>query len=179
MSGEPRARGISLWLMPEGAARDRLGALIEGLAARLGTKPFAPHVTLLPGLPGPEADVADRARLLASDLGPLTVELSGIDGLDAHFRCVFFGAAPSAALRKAHADAGARFGREADAGFDPHLSLVYGTLAPELKTGLLRELSPEASERIEVRHLHVWRTEGPVGEWREIGRWALGRKPGV
>jgi 2'-5' RNA ligase len=175
MNEEPRARGVSLWLVPEGPPRGRLAGLIEGLAARLGTKPFAPHVTLLPGLPGPEADVLDRARVLAAELGPLTVELSGINGLDAHFRCVFFRVADSRALREAHGRAARSFGREPDPSFDPHLSLVYGTLPPELKAAVQRELSDRVPEPLAVRNLHVWRTEGSVGEWREIGSLPLGR----
>ena len=66
---EPRARGISLWLMPEGRARERLAALIDRLATRLGTAAFAPHVTLLPGLPGPETEVLDGARVDVTTVG--------------------------------------------------------------------------------------------------------------
>ena len=101
-------------------------------------------------------------------LHPLTVELSGIDGLDAHFRCVFFRVADSRALGEAHGRAARSFGREPDASFDPHLSLVYGTLPPELKADLTRELSPDAPAPFEASHLHVWRTEGAVGDWREL-----------
>ena len=50
---EPRAKGISLWLMPEGDAHQRLSEIIDRLAARLGTTPFPPHVTLLPGVLAP------------------------------------------------------------------------------------------------------------------------------
>ena len=60
---EARARGLSLWLMPEGAEGRRLAELIEGFAARLGTRPFPPHLTLLPGIEG-------WAELGAFELGP-------------------------------------------------------------------------------------------------------------
>lgn len=168
MSGEPRGRGLSLWLMPEGATRDRLAGLIERLAVRLGTTPFAPHVTLLPGVAGVEADVLDRARVLAAQLEPLTVKPFGIDAHEAHFRCLFFRVIDSRALRDAHARAARSFGRQAEPSFDPHLSLVYGTLAPALKSELARELSTENPAPFEVSGLHVWRTEGVAGEWREL-----------
>ncbi len=38
---EPGARDVSLWLMPEGESGRRLGALIDRLAARLGTPAFS------------------------------------------------------------------------------------------------------------------------------------------
>ena len=176
---EPRGRGVSLWLMPEGGARDRLAERIEGLALRLGTTPFAPHVTLLPGLPGPEAEMLARARALARELRSLRVGFSGVDGLDPHFRCLFFRVAASPALQATHARAARHFGREPEASFDPHLSLVYGSLGPGAKAALKRELSAEAPPPFEARHLHVWRTDGPVGEWRELARVEWGSSPVV
>jgi hypothetical protein len=174
MSTEPRARGLSLWLMPHGTVREDLASLIDGLAGRLGTGPFPPHVTLLPGLLAPESEVVDRARALAADLGPMILEPSEVDGQDEHFRCLFFRMAVAPALRLARSSAALRFGREPDAPFDPHLSLVYGQLDEAVKTDLKRELRTLAPSRFETRRLHVWRTEGPVGEWREVAVFDLG-----
>jgi 2'-5' RNA ligase len=171
---EPRARGLSLWLMPEGPTRETLGGLIDRLAARVGTTPFAPHVTLLPGLSGPEADVLARARGLAAELEPLSLAFTGLDGIDEHFRCLFFRAELSGALAGAHARAARRFGRAPDPRFDPHLSLVYGDLDAGGRADLRRDLHREIPPPFEARHLHVWRTEGPVGEWRELAVRGLG-----
>lgn len=171
---EPRAKGCSLWLMPEGEAHETLAGQIERLADRLGTVRFAPHVTLLPGLPGPESNVIDAARAFAGELGPSTLEPSSVDGTDAHFRCLFFRVRASEALRAAHARAARRFGREPEASFDPHLSLVYGTLDAQVKAALSRELARPMPAPFEVRRLHVWRTEGTAGEWRELGSFAFG-----
>ena len=174
MGHEPRARGTSLWLMPEGAARQSLTALIRRLADRLETAPFAPHVTLLPGLAAPEPGVLDGARALASELSSLELEPSGVDGLDQHFRCLFFRIGRSPALRNAHAGAARRFGRAPDPTFDPHLSLVYGSLDATATADLTRELEPRVPAALVVRRLHVWRTEGAVREWRELAAFDLG-----
>jgi hypothetical protein len=170
---EPRAKGVSLWLMPAGATRATLVGQIEGLADRLGTARFAPHVTLLPGLLGPESEVIDTARALAGEIGPFTLEPSGVDGTETHFRCLFFRVRASEAPRAAQARAARRFGREPDLSFDPHLSLVYGTLDARVKAELSRELLRQMPAPFEARRLHVWRTEGAVGEWRELGSFAL------
>ena len=98
---------------------------------------------------------------------------SVVDGTDHHFRCLFLRARASEALRDAHARAARQFDREPDPSFDPHLSLVYGTLDTPVKAELTSELSAEARTSFEVRHLHVWRTEGPVGEWRALGSFVL------
>jgi 2'-5' RNA ligase len=173
----PRAKGISLWLMPEREERVRLAALVGRLAARLGTERFAPHVTLLAGLLGPEADVVARAASLARDLAPLALKLTGVEGRDDPFRCLFVRVESSEALRAAHARAARAFERDPDPEFLPHLSLVYGRLEPEPKTSLLRELASEAAGELQARRLHVWRTQGAVAEWRELAVFPLDGGP--
>jgi hypothetical protein len=160
--------------MPEGATRESLTALVQRLAGRLRTVRFAPHVTLLPGLDGPEARVLDGARALAASLAPIDVEPSEVDGADQHFRCLFFRIAGSPALRDAHARAAAGFGRVPDPVFDPHLSLVYGSLDAAARAELTRELVPRVPAPFVTRRLHVWRTHGTVGEWTELAAFPLG-----
>jgi 2'-5' RNA ligase len=174
----PRAKGISLWLMPEGETGTRFSALIARLAASLGTEPFAPHVTLLAGLLELEAEALERAEKLARTLGPLRLRLEGLDGQDEPFRCLFARVETTAPLRAAHAAASRAFLREPDPGFLPHLSLVYGTLSPDQKAVLVRELVAEAQGEFEARRLHAWRTEGAVAEWRELAAFPHGAGQG-
>jgi len=168
-----RARGVSLWLMPQGETHDRLAGLIARLAGRFGTVAFPPHVTLLAGIVAPEAEVVDAARALARDRAPVPVALAGVAGRDEHFRCLFVRVEATDALRQAHAAAARRFGRPPEPSFFPHLSLVYGTLAPETKAALAGELAGETEGSFEARRLHVWRTEGPVAEWRQLAAFAV------
>jgi 2'-5' RNA ligase len=171
---EPRARGVSLWLMPGGAVRERLSALIRRQAARLGTGPFPPHVTLLSGLEGEEERLLATAAPLAASVRPLRLRLAGVEGREEHFRCLFARAEADEPLRAAHAAAARAFGREPDPAFLPHLSLVYGTLSPETRRRLAAELAVAVTGSFAARRLHVFRTDGPVGDWREIGAYALG-----
>jgi hypothetical protein len=167
---EPRARGVSLWLMPDREVRERLSALLDGLAARFGTTPFPPHVTLLPGIAGPPAgDVLAASRTLARGLPPLAVRLVEVEGRAEHFRCLFARAAADAPLVSAHAAAALAFGRTPDPAFLPHLSLVYGALEPQAKRLLAAEVRGAVDLAFEARRLHVWLTEGPPGDWRELG----------
>jgi hypothetical protein len=170
---DSQARGRSLWLMPDGAAGARLAALIASTAARLGTEPFAPHVTLLPGIDGLEDEVLETTRRVASGLRPLRVSLRSVEGRDEHFRCVIALAVADAPLRAAHAAAARAFGREPDPAFLPHLSLVYGTLTPEVKGALIAELAPAVAGTFELARLHAWRTHGPAGDWRDLGAFSF------
>jgi 2'-5' RNA ligase len=168
--GTPAAgKGHSLWLMPEGAVGEQLAGWIRRLAARYLTEAFAPHVTLVSALDTPAQELLARAERAAAGLSPFTVHVDGVDGRDEHFRCVFVRAVETAPLRAAHEAVARAFGREPDAGFFPHLSLVYGALRPAQKQGLAQEVGAEVAVRFEVRRLHLWRTDGPVGAWHEAG----------
>ncbi|HSD67492.1 MAG TPA: 2'-5' RNA ligase family protein [Vicinamibacteria bacterium] len=172
---EGRVWGVSLWLMPEGAARPRLARLIEGLAARLGTEPFPPHLTLLPGIEGrAPGDVLAAGRSLAAGLRPFTVRLESVEHREEYFRCLIARAAADGPLVAAHEAAARAFAREPDPAFLPHLSLVYGSLAPQRGQALAAEVAPDAAVAFEAARLHVWRTAGPVGDWLEIGAFPFG-----
>jgi len=167
---EPRARGVSLWLMPGGEAGGRLSALVDSLAERLGTTPFPPHVTLLSGIDAPsDEEVLATSRSLAGRLPPLAVRLAAVEGRAEHFRCLFARAAADAPLVSAHAAAARAFGRTPDPAFLPHLSLVYGALEPDTKRRLAAGLRGALESSFEARRLHVWRTEGRPGDWHELG----------
>jgi 2'-5' RNA ligase len=168
-ASEARGVGISLWLAPEGSARDRLARLSGRLAARLGTVPFPPHVTLLAGLVRPEGEVLALAAVLASSLRRFSVRLEVVGGSDAYFRCLYLRAERTGALLAAHAAAARAFGRDPDPGFDPHLSLVYGELGSEARTRLAAEIDPVGEVTFDADRLHVWSTRGPVREWRALG----------
>lgn len=168
-----RARGLSLWLMPTGVTRDRLVGLIARLAARLGTRCFVPHVTLLADLEGPEERVLATAAGVAASARRFRVRLVAVEGRDEHFRCLVARAVADEPILSAHSAAARAFGREPDPAFFPHLSLVYGTLLPEAKRSLVAEVTAEAATSFEAGSFHVWRTQGPVDDWQEIGAFGL------
>ncbi|HSB62293.1 MAG TPA: 2'-5' RNA ligase family protein [Vicinamibacteria bacterium] len=171
---DARVCGVSLWLVPEGSAAERLSALIGELAARHGTPRFAPHLTLLPLVGGAEDDVLERAARLAGELPPLEVRLLGPESRDEYFRRLFARAEATPALREAHARAAARFGRPPDPDFLPHVSLLYGRLAAAEVEGLRSALVGRVEGRFAAAHLHAWLTEGRVADWRPLARFALG-----
>ncbi len=169
------ANGLSLWLMPEGDARARLSGWIDRLAVRFGTERFPPHLTLLSGLLAREEAAAAALGELAAGLAPFTVRLDSVDGRDERFLCLFVRAVPGPALHAAHAAAARAFDREPEAGYLPHVSLVYGRLGPQQKVEVTREVRSDVSVRFEANRVHLWRTQGPVVDWCEIGSFALGR----
>ncbi len=172
------AKGLSLWLMPDGEARERLAVWICQLAARLGTAPFSPHLTLASAVDVDEPQALAGSARAAAALVPFTVALADVEGRDEHFRCLFVRARDESTLRTAHATAARILGREPDPDFLPHVSLVYGALTPAEKGAIAREVGGDLGVLFEVRRLHLWRTEGPVSWWRELGVFELGGPSG-
>lgn len=163
--------------MPEGPVCARLAARIDQLADRLGTMRFLPHLTLVSGIVVAEAQAGAIAARAAAGIEPFAVRLGGAEGRDEHFRCLFLPAQDGPPLRTAHAIAARAFGRSPDPAFLPHVSLVYGTLTADEKRAIAREIGDGLALAFEVRRLHLWRTEGAVTAWRELGAFAIGVTP--
>lgn len=162
--------GLSLWLVPEGAVRRRLAALIESLARRFAGPVFAPHVTLLAGITRAEADVITQAREILRGSTALSLRFTGPEAGETFFRALYLRVEPSAPLLELHQAARDAFARRDDPPYVPHLSLVYG--APPPRT-VLGELRPSAPNGFEARMLDVYSTEGPVEAWHRVRRLRL------
>lgn len=172
--GEAKARGVSLWLVPVDEARETLSRLIEDLAARLGTPAFAPHVTLVTGVTRPADEVVRRAGELALALEPLSLPLRGPESRDEAFRCLYLPVGETLKLLATHALARSALRVGDERPYEPHLSLVYGTLPPGQKQQLRAELASLVPSRVEFAALEVVRTEGVVADWRTLAVFPIG-----
>lgn len=161
-----RARGVSLWLVPEADAGSRLAATIRELAGELASPSFPPHVTLLGGLSDEAA--AARAAPLAAGFAPLSLRLTGVSGSPRFFRCLFLAVEAHPVLLALHRDASAGFGLDPDPAFFPHLSLAYASLDASRRRELAERVRSLAPQSIRMVRLEAWRTEGEVGEWRRL-----------
>ena len=159
------ASGLSVWLIPGGAPGARLRETIAGLAARLGTQPFDPHVTLLAGLSRPETEAREACRRFASATVPLRASVTGGSHGDEFFRCIFLEIQRSPELIEAHSRLRRLFGAEERVGpFLPHVSLVYGSLDAAARRLLVAELDA-GSSILPLARVELVRTQGPVERW--------------
>ncbi|HSD28026.1 MAG TPA: hypothetical protein VLL75_12035, partial [Vicinamibacteria bacterium] len=110
-------------------------------------------------------------------IGPVRLRASRVEGRDEFFRCLTLRVEETLALLTTHAQALISFAREEVAPFEPHLSVVYGRLAPEAKAELEGELRREIPIAFEAPLLEVWRTQGRAGEWVRLAAFPLGRGP--
>ncbi len=165
-AADDTARGLSLWLMPEGATHARLQALILELARKNLTPTFPPHLTLLGGISASEATARAGAAELARQMGRVTIRLGEIETSEAFFRCVYARAELTEALRWAEVRAREPFSEAAPLPFLPHLSLVYGHLPAPAREAVRQALGGALELSFAASRLYLFRTEGPPGAWR-------------
>ena len=165
----------SLWLAPEGEARDRLRPILQRLRARFGGPEFPPHVTLLGSCAGACRELMGKSALLAATLRPFPLRLGKIDFRDEYYRCLFVHAALTEPLREAHHAAFAALGHGRAPSFMPHLSLLYGNFPSRLKEEVMAELGPRLDLQFMVRSLHLYRTHGEPRLWRRVATFGLKR----
>lgn len=163
---------FSLWLLLPREAHERFQALIANLSARLGTPVFEPHITLLGGLAGSEEELRQRMRTLAAATEPFEVWLLEAACLDEYYRCLFVKIALTRTLQEAQAAARQVFDQRWEAGFYPHLSLVYGELAQPEKEKILDDIGRYFNESFRIEELALYDTSSK--DWRCVERCRLG-----
>ena len=103
-----------------------------------------------------------------------SLPLRGPEGSDEAFRCVHLPVGETLKLLATHALARSALRVADERKYEPHLSLVYGTVPPEPKARLLDELAPLVPSRVEFAALEVVRTEGVVADWRTLAVFPFG-----
>jgi hypothetical protein len=168
-----QARGVSLWLVPDGPEDQAIAALIGELAARFGTPSFPPHVTLMAGIQEAPDLVVARGREMARVLRDFSIRFNGLEHSAEYFRALIVRVTPDLPILDARRRAQMALPGEPVGPFVPHLSLLYGSLPVETRRHLMGEVSASAPDTIVLRHLDVVSTEGPVSEWRQLARLPL------
>mmetsp|Transcript_45842 Transcript_45842/g.147217 ORF Transcript_45842/g.147217 Transcript_45842/m.147217 type:complete len:203 (-) Transcript_45842:214-822(-) len=191
--GEPGSV-VSWWLMPSSEDLQQLQELIDRTAARLGSPSFAPHVTLLGGVPV-EGDEQVKELLLAShrlagELPPLELVCRDVLGFEpwnqfclATIDCRELAEANVRAQRRLRPGAGEPSG----AAFAPpvglpHLSLAYAECpSTEERAAAVAAVKAEEGGRLEgfrfrATSLSMWHTSGGfqgIPTWRKIADFPL------
>ena len=169
-----QARGVSLWLTPEGPEAQAVGAIVSELSCRFGTPVFSPHVTLLAGLTLHPDAVVGRCRELTRGLHPFSLRFLGVQRGTDYFRTLYVLGSPDLPILDARQRAESLFPAHPRESFMPHLTLLYGALPAETVRLLADEVASSSPSTLLLQTLEVVSTEGPVSAWRSLARLPLG-----
>ncbi len=162
--------------MPKEPVRTELARVIAKLSAEFSAPLFEPHVTLLGELTGTEPELAAKTAQLARRQRPFSVQLGAVGFLDEYYRCLFIRLEETPPLLEANERAREIFGRQADARYMPHLSLLYAQLKPEIKASIIARIGDRFAYSFAVESLYLFSTRGEPKEWYRIGEFSLGHK---
>ncbi len=163
-----KAKGYSIWLMPQGEIYRYLSEIIFRLSKKYNSPYFEPHVTLLGGMEGSEKDILQKTEKLARIIAPYEIRLTKIGFLDEYFRALFVKADKTRKVMNANRKAQGMFGFNSD--YMPHLSLAYGDIKKDVKKEMIDFLRYINFSKIsfDIKSLHLYLTEGEAGDWRKI-----------
>ena len=164
-----KPRSVAYWLLPETAAREALAEKIRELAMRLEAPVFAPHVSVFIA---PE-NSRHPAEILP-ELGTVTIELTihSIQFSEQFTKTLFVQFERSVALQ----ELGDRIWKVSRAPeqylIDPHMSLLYASLAAEKKKALVDEITFPIRE-VSFSSICAMRCARPTATAAEVEQWRL------
>lgn len=169
--------GYSLWLVdhPTSRLHQQLNNLIQEAAARYDVATFQSHVTLLSGLNMSEDELRQRTANVASQMRPVPIRLERFGSDSAYFQRLFALVTVNDKLRPYRLLAEETFGLANNTPYWPRHSFVYGDLSPDQVQELERYIARELvlPQSFLAQNLELWRTEGPVSEWRLVHTYPL------
>ena len=167
MTKKPRA--IAYWLLPETAVHEVFAKEIGELARRFGAPIFAPHVSVFIAPENSRQPVE-----ILRKFGPITIELTirSIRFSEQFTKTLFVQFERNVPLQ----EMGDRIWKASGAPdryvIDPHLSLLYASLAAEKKKALVDEIKFPFRE-VGFSSICAVRCARPTATAAEVGQWRL------
>src|SRR3989338_2946373 len=160
-----KARGYSLWLVPDNFNRQILDEFISNVSQTYKTPCFNSHLTLIGEILEPEASVVAKTETLVAKLSPLYANLKTIGQSNHFFMSLYLIAEQNKKLMVANEFAREIFMRQGDAPFFPHLSLAYGLSSKDAKLSIVSEFSSHLPLSVRLDNLQIMRSEGEAKDW--------------
>lgn len=176
MPGSLTCETYSVWLMPESDWAREFKRIVDDLADRFETPRFVPHLTLIGGQPFDRVDLGRRVKSLVAGSRSIWRPIVDVTLGDAYFRSFYalFGAEGALLSLKQRTDR-AVLGVE-QAGFMPHVSLLYGTVEAGRKAAAGVEIRAKLTgqtvrfDRIEIVYSG---DDVPVEDWETVEAFRL------
>lgn len=160
----------SVWIMPTGPALETIVKAARTARERAGGPEVRPHLTLLKGIETTRDDAELKLKRLASRLQPFTIRLGRIAWKPEYFRALYAAAVSSPELSAAHRAAHEVFEMNPPEPFEPHVSLLYGSLDEAAQKALAEEAGGSLHLAFEAAAVHLVNAAQsvPVTEWRTL-----------
>jgi 2'-5' RNA ligase len=130
---------LTYWLIPAEPARSHFRSLIQDLARRFDAPVFEPHVTLYVTESGNE-NPASVLKETLRNIKPPFLSVTAINYSDEFTKTLFVEFRPDELLDNLNEKLRASSASQREYQLNPHLSLIYKTMSPEMKMQLANSL---------------------------------------
>lgn len=162
----------SLWLIPSGEVYNKFAEMISRLSEENQSPNFEPHVTLIGGITGAEAELLAKTAQLAELIRPFKIRLDRIDSFPERHKALIIRTEKSNELIEANNKAVGVFNLPLTE-YMPHLSLLYGEFIPETKEKIIENLGNKFNDEFEVKSICLYDTTGDEKNWHKIEEFSL------
>lgn len=165
----PSIHGYVYWLLLSDESSQVVEEWIEKLKKKIPIPPFAPHLTLsrIPDEPG-EYELPAIAGSIASKYPAIHLEADGLDGKQHPYRSLYIKISPSVRLLSLRSELISLLRTEKEPGYNPHISLVYGSLKENEREKLKEEINLRPGTRFLADRLALVKLEGTPRQWSII-----------
>jgi 2'-5' RNA ligase len=136
---------VTYWLCPAEPARSYFAGLISDLAGRFDAMVFEPHVTIYVTKAADE-NPAVVLQAALTNLEPIRLSVAGLDCSDKFTKTLYVQFKPNEALRRLSEKLRAASVSQREYELNPHVSLIYKTMAPEAKRPVMDSLNLAVTE---------------------------------
>ena len=135
-----KAECYSVWLMPDAAWGREFQAIVDDLASRFSTPRFRPHLTLIGGQPFDREDLKRRLAPAVTGAAPLSRPILDVITGEAVFRSFYALFGVEGGLGDLRRQVNVAVPGSDPGQFMPHVSLLYGAVAPKPKAAAAAEI---------------------------------------
>ena len=160
---------IVYWLIPTKAERDLFCDIIRILCKQFAAPNFDPHLTLLTTK---EDGPAPRRVLQKIEAGPIRLPVQSVDFSSEFRKTLFVALRPNRSLQDLVADLGRATKSRAPRLADPHVSLLYNTLAPNVLKELAGTIKLPFGE-VTFNSISAVRSVTPIETKADVEAWEV------
>lgn len=164
----------ALWLAP-GEEAESLTNLINQLSSQFHGPRFSPHVTLFDRVEGNEAELLDRAKQVANELGAFELKCGELVTTPYYFRSFYIMLENAPELLRARQMASEKLDLRMTPGYEPHLSLIYGNLGGKDYGKLKDQVADSIPPSVSLTRLQLIRLNVSVSDWEVAGEHPLAK----
>ncbi len=158
----------SIWLTPSPEDRAYLANIIQSLSEEYDSPVFAPHCTLYGRVTKPLDILVPIVEAAALGMAGFRVEASRLHYADIIWKTVFIELKMNFPLETLYQRLSTSLSGAFPYRFEPHISLIYKKLKPEVKRSIIRGLT--VKDMYEMVRIEIVRTGQRIENWTSVYR---------